>query len=220
MSTKSSNSVDSQEAPPRGSRIVRLALIGEGLLALISVPWFFGEPERACFGWGAQELLWGIFGAVPLLLASFSLSMLTERTAMLRRSLFGRRLLEFQEKYVRPLCLALSPSQAFIVGIASGLGEELFFRGLLTWCFLLLLPAELGILAINVIFAAVHFIGKLRHFAPLLLLYTVAGLYFSLLTQWSGSILTAIVCHALFNFVSIVANARLSPQKEPSEPTL
>lgn len=89
-----------------------------------------------------------------------------------------------------------------LVGILTGLGEEVFFRGGLQRIFLSRpINAHVAIWVTAFIFSAMHF--QFFGFFPRLII----GAFFGYLAYWSGSLWTAVFAHALNNSTVIVATA-------------
>ncbi|WP_254506757.1 CPBP family intramembrane glutamic endopeptidase [Anatilimnocola floriformis] len=92
--------------------------------------------------------------------------------------------------------------QLLIVALAAGIGEEVLFRGLIQAGLAALLPnsfALVGSLLIaSVLFGLCHYLSN-TYFA----LATLAGAYFGLLMLVSGSLLPAIIAHALYDFIAL-----------------
>jgi membrane protease YdiL (CAAX protease family) len=125
----------------------------------------------------------------------------------------------FQELYLLPTWLLEEPQKyrellqdlfgspdapavaaAVLIGaVTPGVGEELLFRGLAMRSFQDRLPPATSIALAAIIFAAVHL--SPIHFLPLLAL----GAFFGLLTVVTDSIYPAMLGHAIFNSVSIIA---------------
>lgn len=89
-----------------------------------------------------------------------------------------------------------------LVGILTGLSEEVFFRGGLQRIFLSRpINAHVAIWVTAFIFSAMHF--QFFGFFPRLII----GAFFGYLAYWSGSLWTAVFAHALNNSTVIVATA-------------
>ncbi|MCB0319887.1 MAG: CPBP family intramembrane metalloprotease [Bdellovibrionales bacterium] len=202
-----------------GRQIVKLALWSELALILLGAPWFLLEPVRSLNGWDLEGLLAGAAMASIMLAVSFALSSLAEyaggehskiaaslqrTTPTLAHAL--QQIYRFQREIVHPLCEQISVPQALLIAVFSGVGEELFFRGLLSSLLFKALPFSIGLLAVNFLFAIVHFLDRTKEFWAVVPLYVVAGLCFSYVTEYQGSLFGAMIAHALFNFVSITVN--------------
>ena len=114
----------------------------------------------------------------------------------------GDRLLPWVQRANQALRVLLGrygPGQALGVALLSGFAEELLFRGAL-W-------PHLGIWGTSLLFGLVHVIPKRA-----LLLYPVfaaaVGFVFGLLRSGSGSVLPAMLAHALINGVNLLWLAR------------
>lgn len=79
------------------------------------------------------------------------------------------------------------------IAILSGLGEELFFRGVL--------QLETSILFASVVFAILHFIG--REFWVYSLWALFGGLFFGNLYSYTDNLFIVIFCHILNNFIAL-----------------
>jgi membrane protease YdiL (CAAX protease family) len=95
----------------------------------------------------------------------------------------------------------------FAVAIAP-VTEEFLFRFFIYGVLKSYFGRFLGVIANALLFAAAH--THLPSFAPLLVL----GICFTIVYEWSGSILVSMTMHSLFNSISLVALAfpRLFPQ--------
>ena len=79
------------------------------------------------------------------------------------------------------------------LSLAAGVGEEIFFRGLL--------QPRIGLWASTLLFA----IGHVGYGQPFLLLgVTLLSLIYGLLAAWRGSVWAAIVAHALFDAIQLL----------------
>ena len=87
------------------------------------------------------------------------------------------------------------------LGIAPGFGEEIFFRGFIQRGLARRLGALWGVLLAAAVFG-------LAHFDPIhSSLAFVLGVYLGVVTQLTGSIRTAILCHAVNNTLGVLAPA-------------
>ncbi len=94
----------------------------------------------------------------------------------------------------------LSRSEVLAVALASGVAEELFFRG---W-----LLNEVGLIASSVIFGLVH-VPPTRNWMYWPVFAFIVGLFLGALCIWSDSLIYAIIVHAGINFINIL---RLPPE--------
>jgi membrane protease YdiL (CAAX protease family) len=85
-----------------------------------------------------------------------------------------------------------------LVGVFAAIGEEIFFRGILQRIFIQTFKSPwAGILVTAAIFSAVH--GQFLGFLPRMILGAVLGALY----WYSGSLITAIVGHFVFNVVQV-----------------
>lgn len=90
--------------------------------------------------------------------------------------------------------------EVLIIGIITGISEELFFRAGMQRIFGHILPKHASIWVTAVIFSAMHF--QFFGFIPRVLL----GAYFGYLYYWTGSIWSSSIAHALNNSLVVITN--------------
>ena len=167
------------------SSFVRLAILGEGLLVVLTLAWArwrdlpleLGEP-----GLGVCVLI-GLGAAVVLAGLNFFVLCGAPDVAAIRSV---RRL---YVEALKPLFGGLGPVGIVTISLAAGLGEELFFRGVL--------QPELGLVAASVIFGTLHTGG------PGTLAFgcwvAVMGAVLGALAVWTGGLVAPIVAHAVYD---------------------
>lgn len=107
------------------------------------------------------------------------------------RFVWARRL----ERDLAPLCRELDGGRVAVLALLSGVGEEVFFRGLLA--------TLLGVVASSALFGLAHQLpGRSRW--VWVAWATVAGLLFALVYRGTGSLVAPIVAHVLVNFVNLL----------------
>lgn len=99
--------------------------------------------------------------------------------------------------------LQLTPAWALALSLTSGIGEELFFRGLLLGLGVKFLPVWLALLLQAVVFAAFH--PAPRAAWGYTLWTGLIGLLFGLITIASGSVIPTMLAHYLFNHLNFEA---------------
>lgn len=104
----------------------------------------------------------------------------------------------------------LSPGQILVVAIASGIGEELLFRG---W-----LMHETGLWISSIIFGIIH-IPPSRQWVYWPFFAAAMGLALGWLYTWSGSLVFPIILHAGINFLNLrmLFEKREGANLEPEE---
>lgn len=190
------------DSDPSPARFARVALLLEGGLAVVAVtvgwlcgfdPWYGMRREGYDAVALSRDLLWGIAATAPaaaILLVDF------ERWKMLDD--LKLQVSDLLQRLLRGAALW----QLFVIALAAGIGEEVLFRGLLQAGLAQLLPdsfALVGSLLIaSVVFGLCHYLSH-TYFA----LATLAGVYFGLVMLLSGSLLPAIIAHALYDFIAL-----------------
>lgn len=82
-----------------------------------------------------------------------------------------------------------------LVSVASGVGEEVFFRGAL--------QPVLGIVATSLLFGALH-VGPDRRYLVWTFWAVGAGFLFGFLYEWTGGILAPVTAHVLHNAATLL----------------
>ena len=104
----------------------------------------------------------------------------------------------------------LDVEQVFIVACASGIGEELFFRGFLQQ---MLSESVFGganarwyaLAVTSVVFGALHVGPDLKKFLPWTIMAIVFGGVFGWLFMYTGNLIGPILAHFTINFLNIMA---------------
>ncbi|MDG2335495.1 MAG: CPBP family intramembrane metalloprotease [Myxococcota bacterium] len=88
----------------------------------------------------------------------------------------------------------LGVPNALLLALASGLAEEMFFRGAL--------QPRVGLWLASFLFACVHFVPR-RPLLPWTLFAAGAGLVFGWLFEWTGNLIAPITAHVVVNAVNL-----------------
>jgi membrane protease YdiL (CAAX protease family) len=183
------------------ARFVRFGVLFYGAMALVAVIWRVGvyhEPmwtPGAAGGTGAAdglegetarmgiwlELALGLAVAAAVVAGSYAL---TESTR------WGRKL---ATAMAEPLS-GLSVPDALLLASASGLAEEMFFRGAL--------QPRAGLVVASLLFGALHFAPR-RELLPWSAFAVVMGFVLGGLFEWTGSLLAPVVAHTAINAVNL-----------------
>jgi len=123
----------------------------------------------------------GILAALPLIGAG----------ALLERRVPSLRALA---REVRETFGVLQHRDVVVFSLSSSVGEELFFRGAA-------LPA-LGLPLSALLFGAAHGFFR-RPYRAWSVYAALTGALLGLMTQWTGTLVAAVVCHATVNFASL-----------------
>lgn len=169
--------------------ILLLSFLLEGFLALSFFLWCNWRDRPSLALPEPWEIVYGCCFSLPLFGLNY---LLFERLPERYLGLSSFR--EFRELVVLPLVHELDLSSAFFVSLCAGVGEELFFRGVL--------QAEFGVLASAVLFSLLHFGSAVKKFPYVATVYVLIALYFSLLLHFSQSLWSVIVAHSLYDFLA------------------
>lgn len=155
------------------------------ILLILAFAWLWWHPELGLLQrlqLKGADLLLGLAGGVLLLgfsvLGTWLWPALRRAQAHLDRTIFG----------------ALEPSDAFYLGLLSGVSEEIFFRGVLQYYWSLWLASAL--------FGLLHLPGK-KH-SVYALWAGLSGLLMGAIYLWTGNLLTVILMHVLNNILAIL----------------
>jgi len=187
--------------------ILIAALITEGLVIIVAaILWgLFDLTISITPSWYAVRL--GVLAAIPLLL-------LNEITLRYSQAFPSSTIARFSHEIVVPLCKNVSLGLAALLGILSGFGEELLFRGVLPPLITPYFGDYSAGLISSVLFAWVHFIGQELKFLTVIPIYIVVGFYFWWLYTITGDLVAVMVCHGLHNFLVInITRVRSSKMK-------
>lgn len=182
--------------PPDPARFVRLALGFYG--AALGVAWLwrsalYGEPLLyASAADAAAGVRWGRDVALGLGSAAGVIVLSRELT---RRTRIGEALARALARAIGPLGLG----HCVVLALASGIGEEAFFRGAL--------QPRVGLVGASVVFALAHFVPR-RELWSWSLFSLAAGFLLGGLFAGTGNLVAPIVAHAAVNAVNLRLLAR------------
>lgn len=128
-----------------------------------------------------RDVAAGLVAAAGVIAASWWLTRATaggERLARALAELLGR----------------LTPSSVALLALASGIGEEAFFRGAL--------QPRVGLVAASILFGLAHFVPR-REFLPWTGFSLLAGLLLGSLFEATGNLVAPMVAHATINGVNL-----------------
>ena len=186
----------------RGS-ILLVAILSEAVLVLLAYVLAYLFSLDIVWNPSVRAVAFGVAAAFPLLLGNHLLWRWTQRNP---DTVYAR----FSREVVVPLCLRVTPSQAFWIGVLSGLGEEALFRGSLNLLVTRWGGLWLALLISSIAFAWVHFIGSFKRYGGMIPLYSAVGGVLWLVWFLTDSLAAAAATHATYNFIAIIAIRRLS----------
>ena len=171
---------------------VRAGILFYGTMAVVAVLWrvglyresiFFASPEAEAAG--VVSLGWNcLLGAAAggsVIGVSYLFTKLTSWGDELARAM-GEAL------------GSLSIPDAILLAFASGLAEEMLFRGAL--------QPRIGLVLASLIFGAIHFVPR-RAFYPWTVFAIVVGFFFGALFEWTGNLIAPVLAHTLVNAVNL-----------------
>lgn len=180
-----------EAARPRESTFVRFGLFFYGAMMAAALVWrvgFYGEDilyaSPAAESAGVRPLRDVGIGLVVGLGVVGASHVFTDRTG------WGERLARGLAEALGPISLP----NALLLAAASGLGEELFFRGAL--------QPRVGVLLASILFGAVHFVPR-RDMLPWAAFAVVTGVLFGVMFEWTGNVIAPVVAHTVVNAVNL-----------------
>ncbi len=183
--------MEESESPRPPGPIVRMGLFFYGAMGVAALLWrmwtpgdsiLYPSPEAAARAWSVPAAL-GAGLAAGLVALAISEG-LTRWTAL------GKALSDLLAESLGPLDRA----NAWLLALASGLAEEMFFRGAL--------QPKVGIIGASILFGAAHFLPR-RELA-LWSVYAIGiGLGLGALYEWTGQLVAPVAAHVLVNAVNL-----------------
>ena len=173
--------------PMRSNRLLLLAVVGEGVLALVAVSWMTARGRPVTLGPLGRGLALGLCTAAGFALANFYLLWYAPGVAPVRSI---RRL---YASVLRPLFADVGPHEVVGISIAAGVGEELLFRGAV--------QPDVGLLAASLLFGALHIGGGGT--VAFGCWAAVLGMALGWLALVTGGLLAPILAHVVYDAVAI-----------------
>ena len=183
------------EPSPPSSRdgVVFVALLVEGGLIALAVfaGWLAGQSPLSRFAFDLTGAAWGVAATAPLFVAFLAL----------KRWPVGplRSIQRFTDEVMLPMFESCSWVDLLGISCLAGLGEEMFFRGLVQDVIAWYVQPWAAVALAAALFGAMH---------PVTLSYAVLaalmGVYLGALYLLTGNLLAAVVAHALYDFVVLM----------------
>lgn len=192
---------DRELEPLRPQAFVRMALVFYGLMGCGALLWRMAVPGESILHPSpeAAQTAWGLLPALGAGLAA-GLVAIALSEALTRTTELGEALADLLGESL----MGITAADAVLLALASGLGEEMLFRGAL--------QPSVGLFWASVIFGACHFMPR-RELA-LWSVYAVAmGFGFGLLYEWTGQLAAPIAAHTLVNGVNLPRLARRAEER-------
>jgi membrane protease YdiL (CAAX protease family) len=153
--------------------------------------WALGQPPLAGFAWNEDAAIGGVVAALPMLgLLALAIRWPVGPLA---------RIKAFFDRELAPALKGCDWPDLALISIAAGVGEEMLFRGVIQGALGRTLGPTAGLALASALFGLVH---------PVSLTYALlAGLlggYLGLVWLVSGNLLTAMVAHAVYDYVALI----------------
>jgi membrane protease YdiL (CAAX protease family) len=189
------------------SRIAIITVVFEGGLGALAaaIAWPLGISLTDHIAWRWDDVLIGAAAALPVL----AVAILGIRV----RWKPIERLKQVVDELIVPLFRNCSLFDFVLISLAAGIGEELLFRGLIQMGLISWLGVAAGLALASIVFGLFH---------PITVMYavlaTAMGAWLGWLCLLTDNLLTAIVCHAVYDFLALVYLERrpMSPKRDPA----
>jgi membrane protease YdiL (CAAX protease family) len=185
-----------EEPLPNPQGFVRGALVFYGLMGCAALLWRMAVPGQSILhpsiatAAEASSLSFATIAGLAVGLASIGVSELLTRFTNL-----GEGLADLLGEGLA----GITPGDAILLALASGMAEEMLFRGALQ-------PA-VGIFWASLIFGACHFLPR-KELALWSVYAVLMGFAFGWLYEWTGHLVAPIVAHTVVNGVNLPRLAR------------
>lgn len=185
--------------------VVNITVAVEGILILIATAWmFWGQINlEHLFHFSFKALWLGL--ALGLIVVAGNCLLLFFSQKWREKAFLFRSFHDLIEKELLPLFGQLKLQDTFLLAIASGIAEELFFRGVV--------EEESGIYISSLTFGLAH-MPRFYYF-PYALQALFIGLLMSFVKYLSGSLYAPIIAHSLINFLGLNLIMLLHKRKTP-----
>lgn len=195
MTADVGHDLDGEGEGDEASRSVPFAVFvlfeaGLAPLALV-LGYALGQHPLADFVWDVDAALWGVVAALP---------MIGFLTAVVRWPVgpLGR-IKAFFDRELAPVLEGCEWPDLALISVAAGVGEELLFRGVIQGSLARAIGPGAGLAVTAALFGLLHPVST-----AYVLIAGLLGGYLGLVWMLSGNLLTAVVAHALYDFVALV----------------
>ena len=171
------------------SRLLVLAVAGEAVLVLVAIVWMGLRdiPFRLVSGWWFRDVAIG--GVAAGGFAVVNLYLLCRAPAVPGVVAVRR----FYRDTLRPLFGAIGFREVVVISVAAGVGEELFFRGVV--------QPELGLVPTSIIFGVLHMGG--RGTVAFGCWVAIMGSVLGWLALWTEGLLAPVVAHIAYDAAAL-----------------
>ncbi len=201
MDTKQTHNFQEMEFPqefpqPEQHHTVFAAIVFEGGLAVLAIVigYFCNFSPARTLSWSFKAVLLGFTATIPMLVMFVFL----DRAKFLPLL----RIQQLVRAFIFTFFGKCSTAQIFLICVLAGIGEELFFRGLMQDGIAYGIGGIIGLICGIVISS--FFFGVAHLITPTYgIIAFFISLYFAALFLWSGNILVPMIVHALYDYCVI-----------------
>jgi membrane protease YdiL (CAAX protease family) len=165
----------------------------EGALAPMALVlgWVARQPALEGFEWSARSATLGALAAMPMFgMLLVGMSRPVGPLARIKR---------FFEEEARPVLVGRSRADLMLLSLVAGIGEEMLFRGVIQAALGRWLGRWVGLAGASLMFGLLHPISP-----TYVVIATALGAYLGGLYMIDGNLLSAIVAHALYDFLALI----------------
>ncbi len=170
---------------------VRSALIFYGVMGCVALVWRMAVSNETILYPSAADgsASWGLLSALGLG-GLVGLGAVAVSEVLTRKTSLGERLADLLGESLAGIGVA----DAVLLALASGVGEEMLFRGAL--------QPSVGIVWASLIFGACHFLPR-RELMLWSLYAVLMGFVFGWLYDWTGQLIAPIAAHSVVNGINL-----------------
>lgn len=160
-------------------------------MGIVALLWRMSTPGESILhpSVEAEARAWSVPAAIAVGAAA-GLAAVAVSELLTRLTRLGRSLSELLSESIGPLGRA----DAWLLACASGLAEEMFFRGAL--------QPKVGLVAASLLFGAAHFLPR-RELVLWSFFAVLIGLGLGMLYEWTGQLAAPIAAHVLVNGINL-----------------
>ncbi|MBP9838334.1 MAG: CPBP family intramembrane metalloprotease [Proteobacteria bacterium] len=174
-----------------GSHIAMMSFILEGILAATYFFWYYYNGQLEFVAPSFRDFWLGAVFCLPLIFVNYSIFGPNSHNSDLLSSCY-----EFKDKIVRPIAESTDYKSSLVIAICAGIGEELFFRGLI--------QPQLGVIVASLLFSILHFGPSVTKYYFIAMLYFFIGIYFGLLYKFFTTLWVPIFVHIIYDYLALL----------------
>ncbi len=170
-------------------RLIYLTELALVILSLIVVRLYYGNYFPYNFSLDSRDILIGLASAVPIAITIYLLMV----GPISRITWIQRAMSQINEKLYLPFGRSIQSLTTFeivLISCAAGIGEEIFFRGMM--------QSFIGVWWAAVVFGLLHALTP-----AYFIIATAVGIWLGLLYQFSDNLLVPMVAHAAYDIFAL-----------------